>query len=282
MKFRGWIALDIDGTITTDKYSVPEQVLKYLKKLTQMGWKIVLITGRSKTFSNDILNCFDFPIFFSAQNGAITFKMPENKIIDINLLDNKILFEVERLNKDLGNGIIVNAGIDSGKCYWLKHALSNDMKVFMRDLVERQKTKGVEVDSFEEIELDNFLTIKCIGVLEKITKLSEDLKKINIGEMSIIQDPFDRKYYVLQITKNGVNKGFALKKIIEKFGCRGKIIAAGNDNNDASLLGVADIKIAMADSPDVLIEAADYVAPPAEELGIIFTLKQIMEKIDDL
>ena len=60
----GWIALDIDGTITLDKYSVPQEVVDYLRKLEKSGWNIAMATGRSFVFASMALSKFDFPFTF--------------------------------------------------------------------------------------------------------------------------------------------------------------------------------------------------------------------------
>ena len=61
MKGKGWIALDIDGTITLDKYSVPDPVIAYLRELNSSGWKIALATGRAFCFAKIALEKFNFP-----------------------------------------------------------------------------------------------------------------------------------------------------------------------------------------------------------------------------
>ena len=67
---KGWIALDIDGTITLDKYSVPQPVIDYLGSLSRSGWRIALATGRPYAFASMALSKFDFPYVFLVQNGS--------------------------------------------------------------------------------------------------------------------------------------------------------------------------------------------------------------------
>src|SRR5690606_28845072 len=78
---KGWIALDIDGTITLDKYSVPKPVTDYLRDLHRNGWKIAMATGRPFRFASMALSEFDFPYVFLCQNGSVALEMPSRNIL---------------------------------------------------------------------------------------------------------------------------------------------------------------------------------------------------------
>ena len=89
-----------------------------------------------------------------------------------------------------------------------------------------------------------------------------------------VKDPFKEGYFVAQATHPLVNKGQALqsfKSAIAAF--PPLVIAAGDDENDRSLLAVADVKIVMGSAPYSLLKIADIVAPPATEDGIIAGLE---------
>jgi hydroxymethylpyrimidine pyrophosphatase-like HAD family hydrolase len=64
-----------------------------------------------------------------------------------------------------------------------------------------------------------------------------------------------------------------LEDVIAATGERGKVIAAGDDYNDESMLKVADVKVVMATAPQDLLLKADVVAPAASEEGIIAGLE---------
>ena len=82
------------------------------------------------------------------------------------------------------------------------------------------------------------------------------------------------------ITESNISKGSAISRILgdkKRF-----LIAAGNDVNDISMFDMADVKIAMGDSREDVLEKADIIAPPAEEHGIISGLSQALEKYKNL
>jgi hydroxymethylpyrimidine pyrophosphatase-like HAD family hydrolase len=54
------------------------------------------------------------------------------------------------------------------------------------------------------------------------------------------------------------------------------VIAAGDDENDISLLMAADTKIAMAHAPESLQQVATFIAPPTKDQGIIKALQMAL------
>ena len=87
--------------------------------------------------------------------------------------------------------------------------------------------------------------------------------------MPPIRDPFKEGRFVAQATHAEVNKGLALKEFAALHPESGIIIAAGDDNNDLSMLQVADVRVAMANAPRSMLAIADVIAPPASKKGIL-------------
>ena len=81
------IALDIDGTITSDLHSLPEQVIDYFETIVQQGDLLAFITGRSFSLANSILGKLNFPYLLALHNGAIILQMPERRIISKQYMD---------------------------------------------------------------------------------------------------------------------------------------------------------------------------------------------------
>lgn len=72
----------------------------------------------------------------------------------------------------------------------------------------------------------------------------------------------------LEFTAPGVNKGRAVAWLAHRWGIPvGAVLAVGDALNDVEMVGDAGHGAAMAGSPDELVAAARYVAPPLEEDG---------------
>jgi len=276
MKQKGWIALDIDGTITLDKYSVPQPVIDYLGSLSRSGWRIALATGRPYAFASMALSKFDFPYIFLAQNGSAALEMPGAKPLFKNYLSPSILRTVEEAYEGIDSDFVIYAGYEKGDyCYWRPHRLSNEDLEYLDDLQKRQKEIWRAVESYETIEND-FPLIKCFGPASRMKKVADRLRSCELFEVAAIRDPFHDGYQILLVTEKSVSKGDALKKVFALMGRGERVIAAGDDENDISLFQVADIKIAMSHAPESLQEKADLIAPPTQDCGIIHALQMVL------
>ena len=274
MKKIGWIALDIDGTITLDKYSVPKEVKSYLKKLSLEGWNIALATGRPFAFAQMALSEFDFPYLFLGQNGSVALEMPQKKLLFKAYIPATSLQVMEEAYRGMRSDFLIYAGYDQGDfCFWRKRRFTDEEVQYIMDLQKRQHEKWKEVDDFSSLPLDSFPLIKCFGAKGEMERVEQRLKHSQKFEVAKIRDPFVEGTFILLVTDIHTSKGKSLTKVIDLLGRGSHVIAAGDDENDVSLLEVADIKIAMAHAPPRLQEVAHFIAPPTSQLGIISALK---------
>jgi len=272
MGSKGWIALDIDGTITLDKYSVPRQVTDYLRQLQKEGWNIAMATGRPYAFASMALSDFDFPYIFLAQNGSIALEMPTKKVLFQNYISSHSIALVEKAYEGIDSDFLVYAGFEKGDfCYWRPQRLSPDDLHYLKDLQKRQKEKWQQVDQFDL--LDDFPLIKCFGNETRMNQIATKLRETGKFQVTKIRDPFEEGYFLLLVTDQKASKGASLKEVFALKGRGPRVIAAGDDENDISLLQAADIKIAMAHAPESLQRVATFIAPPTRDHGIITALQ---------
>ena len=270
MKEKGWIALDIDGTITLDKYSVPDEVTAYLRSLEADGWRIAMATGRPYAFASRALSKFDFPYYFLAQNGSAVLEMPGMKLLFKRYLTESAIAVVENAYEGIDSDFLVYSGYETGDfCYFRPHRMSEEDLHYVEDLKKRQKEGWKSVERFE---IESFPLIKCFGPLPRMKKVAERLRASGRFQVTMIRDPFEENFMIILVTEKNASKGLSLEELFRKKGRGGLVIAAGDDENDISLLKAADVKIAMSHAPETLQGVADYIAPPTKEHGIIKAL----------
>lgn len=270
---KGWIALDIDGTITLDKYAVPDEVIDYLRSLQKGGWNIALSTGRPFSFAFVALKKIDFPFLFLCQNGSIALEMPSQKVLLRSYIPKQNLTFIEKAYEGIGTDFLIYAGFEHGDfCFWRPEKFSSDEIEYLLDLQTRQNEKWRTFHNFNDLDLEAFPLIKCFGAEEKINQVEHALSKYPFFEVTNIRDPFVEGIRILLVTDKNASKGKSLSEIFSIKG-RGYVIAAGDDENDLSLLQVADTKIAMAHAPKSLTQAATFIAPPTKDHGIIQALE---------
>ena len=273
---KGWIALDIDGTLTQDLYHIPEKVGKFLKELS-FSWKILIITGRSLSFARSVLSTFNFPFYFSAQNGSVCLEMPSENLIYKQYIPKNRFFEIEKAYGDLPGDPLIYSGYELGDfCYYRSSRFTDFQLAYIENFQIREKKSWRPIRNFDEMEIDSSPYIKCFGTDDEMKILSDCFEKLHHFESVLIRDPFDGHTHLLQITAGSVNKGFAVQEMIRRWGKGERVIAVGDGRNDLPLLAAADVKIAMDNGVDELKEIADYIAPPVNQLGIITALKKMI------
>ena len=279
-QFLGWIALDIDGTITLDKFSVPDPVIAFLRECVEGGWRLAISTGRPLTYALMGLKKFDFPFLILAQNGSILVEMPSRKILLRCYISTARIQEIERAFEGVVGDFVLFSGYENQDgIYWRPNRLDSEQRAYVENFANYQGVPLNAVDSFDEIPLKSIALVKCFGTQCEMKRIVTNLSGNDHFNLTILRDPHAENYYLLLISDQAASKGQTLEKAIDLFGPRGTIIAAGDDENDASLLEVADIKIAMAHAPESLTRVAHIVAPPTSEHGIIHALRCALKKI---
>lgn len=275
---RGVIALDIDGTVTRSDHSLPREVAQFLERLGEEGWQIAFVTGRSFAYGHSTLQHLPFDYLFACENGATLIQMPERRIIhsaDFGLQELAILQSVAA---ELKTEILIHTGIEAGgHCYWRPHLFSDEMRTSLRRREAMTTESWISVDSFDEIGLTHFVYVKCFGPKEMLERFAALLEERGRWAISIIRDPLEPSRHIALITHPEGGKGGAVRYLRTHYAKGGQVIAAGDDLNDLPMFKEADIAIAMEGAPEPLIESADIVAPPADQMGIIQAIQQAIQ-----
>ncbi len=247
------IALDLDGTILYDFDSLSETLCDFMKKIQEMGHKIVIATGRPYRSSSFVYKRFGLNTPIINYNGGLI---------------------THPLKKDFP---IVNYTVDK-----------EDIKDIVRNNHEHIRNAFSEVKDTiylhrEEKDIEPLLHVKgatdlIIGDLED--KLDQDPNGAIIigkqGRGKIIKSYIDENYKgkilcriwnltgefdsILEIFTPESNKGSGLKYVAEYLGIEQEnIIAIGDGHNDIEMLQYANLGVCVKNSHPDLIKVADLV-----------------------
>lgn len=279
-KHKGWIALDIDGTITDESHHAPKEVIAYLHDVQEEGWELVFITGRTFSFGYRVVQAFNFPFYLAVQNGADILHMPGKKQIARHYLDESVIPLLEKAYKKEEEDFLIYAGYEQGDfCYYRPHRFSSQLLAHVDKIMALSPERWKAVESFTFEKEFIFPLAKCLGKKAAMERIDAILQKVPQVAATLIKDPLGVDIYLILVTAKEATKGNALQAIQKIYGAAGPVIAAGDDLNDISMLQLADVKIVMSSAPSQMHQMADILAAHGKEKGIIDALNRAKDLI---
>ncbi len=277
---KGMIALDIDGTITVDHSDLDPEVISFFEILAQEGWVFVFITGRTFFWGYEVLSKLNFPYYFAVHNGAIIIDMPSRKIVSKKYLGVSCLKNLEIIFEDLKTDYIIYTEQEFAPvCYFRPKHMSRKLQTYLKERSKVFKEKWVPLDSYKDLLITEFSALKYFGPKDEAEVIALEFERLDF-HAPVIKDPFNIDYYIVQATHSEVSKGHALRLLKTRLQVsEGTVIAAGDDNNDITMLASADVRVVMATAPEALLREAHVVAPRASEKGIIDGLKAALAMV---
>jgi hydroxymethylpyrimidine pyrophosphatase-like HAD family hydrolase len=275
-KHIGWIALDIDGTITDETHHAPPSVVAYLKSLVKNGWEIVFLTGRTFSFGYQVVKEFDFPFYLAVQNGADIFLMPQQERVAQHYLDDKILPILEEAYRGEKEDFLVYAGYEHGDfCYYRPEKYSPHLSAHLQKIMALSPEPWKAVKNFDFEKGLSFPLAKCLGTKEAMQRINAFLQSVPDVSATLIRDPLGADIYLNLVTQKMATKGNALNIVRQVLPEGGPVIAAGDDLNDISMLQHADVKIVMPKAPRSMHPLATIMA----DKGIVDALDQAIKQV---
>lgn len=277
---KGMIALDIDGTAAIPSQPIAEEVAEYLQGLAKQGWVVLFVTGRALHWALKVVDSLRFPFFLACYNGAVLLEMPMKNVIKKKFLSKTILNSLQKICQQHASSFVVYAeNRFQDVCYYVPATFSSVMLDYLRRRSAAFGEKWEPLVDFEGRVPEEFPSVKCFGEQSDAQKVATLIEQQLHLHVPLIRDPFHLEYYVAQATHPDVTKGQALIDLSQYIGCRGPIIAAGDDHNDLSMFAQADHTIVMETAPPPLFDLADVIAPSAERHGIIKGIQDILMRI---
>lgn len=242
---------DLDGTLLNDNKEITSETRETLCRITELGHYLVFISGRpmmSVIEARKGLPVSDKNLYLIASNGGVIFDAERNEI----LKENRLTYEqVDYLLKTCEQ-----LGVHS-------HTYTDDAIVSKKQTEELSfYQKTIHMPSIITDDIIGHLDkppLKCIAISankETLEKVKEELSPWAKGQIQLMFS-HDRLLEMIPITSG---KGTALKWLSEHLGVAiENTLAAGDQDNDISMIEAAGVGIAMLNAAPRVKEAADRV-----------------------
>lgn len=263
-KYNGYVIYtDLDGTLLNDKKEVSPENRKAIEHFIKNGGKFSIATGRAFEATEKYIKGLKIDIPSIVYNGGMIYDSNMRKAVKEYILENKKKEVVYKLVKDyscLGIEIYCNKDIyifnDSGKSERPATILLNRIYEIPENLFDLKWNKILLVGNKE--------------FMDELQEVFKDKYKIDVTRSG---NEF------LEILPDGASKGQALKEIINLYNLdKNKVIAVGDDMNDAEMLKECGIAFCPQNASEAVKIYADYITVN-NNIGVIAAIVNFLDNI---
>lgn len=279
------VAIDLDGTLLSEKGSISPRNKEALLKMQEQGCKVVISSGRSLHDTRHILEKAGIEAPILSGNGAIAAE--SGKILQSLVLPAGIITELVLLleREDYYFELYTNKGVivhESAKGLLLQEI--SKLQAGDKDYPAEQANRAIEIQyeqygissvgdyegiDFEEAEIYKIFIFSFHS--EKLQQLRSKL----VGRTDISITTSGRTK--LEIAHPQASKGAALQYIANYFGVPLSETAAIGDNfNDLSMFEAAGVSIAMGNAEEEVKRVSTFVTKDCEEDGVAYAVESFL------
>ncbi|GGI45364.1 sugar phosphate phosphatase [Paenibacillus marchantiophytorum] len=257
MKYR-LIALDVDGTLLNDDHVLTEKTIATIQEVHDQGCHIVLCTGRAPDSTLPLLQQLGLEGTMITHNGAATVYADERGLT----LVNEFAFTVPEIEPMLN--------------YVRREAIHFDVCTSFNMYIER-------ISDYEKQMYKKFLITPKL--VTSVSELGLPIVKYTLFSQPDVLDRVQQDweeqqlYGHLRMIRSGdlfidvmnpiANKGNALKTLASSLEIDpSEIMAIGNYFNDLEMMDFAGLGVAVANSPEGVLQAADVITSSNNDEGV--------------
>jgi len=269
------VACDIDGTIVDLDGPVSSRTKSTLRTCVTRGMTVVLVTGRRSNSALPIARDIDPTVMLISNDGATVLEPGTSRLLHSFSIPRPTALRLVQLMHAQGYAAFVTRPTPEHPeiLYQLESRYA-----MVREYMRILGTQAMRVSCLEEAMTWDPAKIAAHGEREELQALAAQFK----GELTchVTYDPYLGGHW-LQAVSGECDKAIALRLLAGSLGIETEqIVAFGDNYNDAAMLRLAGLGVAMGNAVDELKAAADLIAPRHDEDGVAHILELILEGVD--
>lgn len=255
------VASDVDGTLVPDgTFQINEEIFDVIKALKEKGITFVAASGRQYASIKKLFKPVASDILYISDNGGFVIDNNDNTL-NANAMDKELVSAIVEDALKLDNIELMLAG---------------------RDYVYLNSEEGVYKLIHGEYRFDVKVVDDFFGIDDDIVKVS--LYHPEDAEAEVMKWFYNKwkdkaavacagKHWV-DCNREDVNKGNALKVIMDKLGVtKDEVMAFGDNLNDIGMIKLAKYSYAIGSARAEVKEAASYIADTMANSGVVKAIK---------
>jgi Cof subfamily protein (haloacid dehalogenase superfamily) len=268
------IALDIDGTLLSSRFTVSERNRAAIAEATRRGIEVALVTGRRYDFAMPVARQIDSPLTMIVNNGALV-RTKDGKTLARHLLPRdtarrvlqatqpwreatSIVFDRPLANQVMLETIDLEDGIRGAYYKWNKPFLG-------------------EAKPLETCLVEDPIQVMFSGAVQPMRAAERALRSVQFAdEFALAVTAYESKdFSMIDVINPRVSKGTALAEWAALRGiAREEILAIGDNHNDEQMLSFAGIPVVMENAVPELKTRGWHVTHTNDNDGVAAAIER--------
>jgi Cof subfamily protein (haloacid dehalogenase superfamily) len=268
------IALDIDGTLLSSRFTVSERNRAAIAEATRRGIEVALVTGRRYDFAMPVARQIDSPLTMIVNNGALV-RTKDGKTLACHLLPRdtarrvlqatqpwreatSIVFDRPLANQVMLETIDLEDGIRGAYYKWNKPFLG-------------------EAKPLETCLVEDPIQVMFSGAVQPMRAAERALRSVQFAdEFALAVTAYESKdFSMIDVINPRVSKGTALAEWAALRGiAREEILAIGDNHNDEQMLSFAGIPVVMENAVPELKTRGWHVTHTNDNDGVAAAIER--------
>jgi Cof subfamily protein (haloacid dehalogenase superfamily) len=268
------IALDIDGTLLSNRFTVSERNREAIAEATRRGIEVALVTGRRYDFAMPVARQIDSPLTMIVNNGALVrtkdgetrlrhllARETAGRVLEATLQWRETASVV--FDRPLANQVVVE---------------KIDLQDGIRGAYYQRNLQFLgEARPLESCLTEDPIQVMLAGPLEPMRAAEQALRSVQFtGEFSLAVTVYEAKdFSMIDVINPRISKGTALA---EWSGLRGispqEILAIGDNHNDEEMLSFVGIPVVMENAVPELKARGWHVTHTNDEDGVAAAIER--------
>lgn len=249
------VATDMDGTLLDERGYLPEGFVEILTRLRDKKIKLVIASGRPYYTLQSNFGPMSGYLSYVCENGALV--VDNNEVIYKSVIDKDIVKEIINTADPIIETAVVLCSAD---CAYMEETDDDIM-----DEVRKYYTKLEIVKDLHAIEDEIIKVTLC-----NLDNSAETLEKIFNPQFGDKLSVVGSGKYWIDMTNTGVNKGVALKTLMDADNItKEETMALGDYYNDIDMLKQAEYSFVMENAPEDMKQHGKYIAASNAEHGVL-------------
>jgi Cof subfamily protein (haloacid dehalogenase superfamily) len=273
------IAVDIDGTLLNSQFRISEKDLQALRRASQQGIEVILVTGRRHAFALPIAQQLGFDLWLISSNGAVTRSL-HGEAFHRDLVPAATCLEVCAAMQEFRGNLVVTFDKESKGALVLERM--DELTSSIRHWLEKNMQYIEFVVPIETALTSDPVQAMFCGTISRMQAAVRTLESKQVkNHITVVRTEYPvRDLCIVDVLNRDCSKGHALKRWAQYRGIpREQVMAIGDNFNDLEMLAFAGVPFIMGNACQELKARGWPVTSCNDENGVAAAVEQVLARV---